>query len=94
MLNYLITKWNNRYNIMLNKKESPIFIYDEQPTYTNIDIMNFINCNTSYKRILYTFNKDLLKYNNENLKIYFKEYNIPTCEIAKHFCKNYLNLNI
>lgn len=52
--------------------------------------MDFVNSTTKYKRILYTYNMELCKYENENLKIYFKYNNSPTCEIAKHFCENYL----
>lgn len=65
--NYISDKWKVRCSRIQGE---PIFIYDDIFDYTDIDIMNFIQLDTLYKKLLITTDSSLKKYETPAMQIY------------------------
>jgi len=91
IIDYIKEKYNERLN-RFDKKIKPIFLFNEKEYSLKEDILNFINITTPYKKIIYTSYKDLLKYNNDNIIVIYKN-NIHYSDSFISFAKeinNYL----
>ncbi len=85
---YLEEKWQNRLKRM---EGEPVFCYNDKPFSTDVDIMEFINIKTPYKKILITCNKEYKKYENSSLKVHIKPMQIMN---SKTLCDNMVKSNV
>ena len=89
ILNYLKEKYFNRLQRLV--KENPVFIYNDKPLSTDIDLMEFIKLETPYKKILVTTKTEYKKFKSNNLDIYIKQVDIM---YSDKLCKDLIKNNI
>lgn len=69
ILGYLEEKWHKRLQRM---KGEPVFCYNDKPAAKNADIMEYINLDTNYNRILITCDSKYKQHEDKKLKVYIK----------------------